>query len=135
MGVALAGRALVLCIEPALRLSRPCGLSIPDATAGVGRTPGESYSARPSLFCDALYIDNIFYQYYNQKPANSKIQSMLNITVELTDSQALALAQLIKRIPLSDLRSNAQDEEEAYVMQGALQQVRKALSEQGFNPR
>ena len=60
---------------------------------------------------------------------------MLNITVELTDSQALALAQLIKRIPLSDLRSNAQDEEEAYVMQGALQQVRKALSEQGFNPR
>ena len=60
---------------------------------------------------------------------------MLTITVELTDSQALALAQLIKRIPLSDLRSNAQDEEEAYVMQGALQQVRKALSEQGFNPR
>ena len=60
---------------------------------------------------------------------------MLNITVELSNDQALALAQLIKRIPLSDLRSNAQDEEEAYVMQGALQQVRKALSEQGFNPR
>lgn len=27
------GRALVLCIEPALCVSRPCGLSIPDAYA------------------------------------------------------------------------------------------------------
>lgn len=60
---------------------------------------------------------------------------MLNITVELTNNQALALAQFVKRVPLSDLRSNAQDEEDAYVMQGALEQVRKALSEQGFNPR
>ena len=60
---------------------------------------------------------------------------MQTITVELTDDQALALAQLIKRIPLSDLRTHAQDEEEAYVMQGALEQVRKALGDQGFNPR
>jgi hypothetical protein len=60
---------------------------------------------------------------------------MLNITVELTNDQALALAQLIKRVPLSDLRSNAQNEKESYDMQSALEQVRKALSEQGFNPR
>ena len=60
---------------------------------------------------------------------------MLNITVELSNDQALALAQLIKRIPLSDLRSNAQDDEEAYSMQSALEQVRKALSEQGCSPR
>ena len=48
---------------------------------------------------------------------------MPNITVEFTSDQALALAQFVKRVPLSDLRSNAQDEEEAYVMQGALEQV------------
>jgi hypothetical protein len=60
---------------------------------------------------------------------------MLNFLVELTDAQAMALAQLTKRITLSDLRSIAVDEDEAYVMQAALDQVRKALSEQGFNPR
>ena len=60
---------------------------------------------------------------------------MLNITVELSNDQALALAQLIKRIPLSNLQSNAHDDEEAYSMQSALEQVRKALSEQGCSPR
>ena len=60
---------------------------------------------------------------------------MLNITVELSNDQALALAQLVKRIPLSNLQSNAQDDEEAYSMQSALEQVRKALSEQGCSPR
>jgi hypothetical protein len=65
----------------------------------------------------------------------SKNLNMLNFLVELTDAQAMALAQLTKRITLSDLRSIAVDEDEAYVMQAALDQVRKALSEQGFNPR
>jgi len=56
-------------------------------------------------------------------------------SVELNETQASAPAQLIKRIPLSDLRSNAVDEAEAYDMQSALEQTRKALREQGFDPR
>ena len=57
------------------------------------------------------------------------------LSVELNETQASALAQLIKRIPLSDLRSNAVDEAEAYDMQSALEQTCKALREQGFDPR
>ena len=47
----------------------------------------------------------------------------------------MALAQLVKRIKWSELRGNAIDEEEAYVMQEAVEQVRRALSDQGFSPR
>lgn len=60
---------------------------------------------------------------------------MINITVEFSEVQALALAQLVKRITFTDLRSNAVDDLEAYTMQEALEGVRKALDEQGFNPR
>lgn len=60
---------------------------------------------------------------------------METLRLELTGSQAMALAQLVKRIKLSDLRANAVDEEEAYVMQEAVEQLRLALSESGFNPR
>ena len=60
---------------------------------------------------------------------------METLRLELTGSQAMALAQLVKRIKLSDLRANAADEEEAYVMQEAVEQVQRALSDQGFSPR
>lgn len=60
---------------------------------------------------------------------------MINITVEFTEPQALARAQLIKRIPLSNLKANSLNEDEAYVMQAALEQVRKALAEHGVSPR
>lgn len=60
---------------------------------------------------------------------------MVNLQFELSQDQADALAQLIKRIPGSSLRENATDEDEAYAMQDALNQVRVALSDQGFSPR
>lgn len=60
---------------------------------------------------------------------------MINITAELSDSQAMALAQLIKRVTFSDLKSNALNEDEAYEMQAALAQIRVALADQGFAPR
>lgn len=60
---------------------------------------------------------------------------MVHISVELSEDQALALAQLIKRIPFSDLQTNAMNEEVAYMMQSALGEVRKALADQGFAPR
>ena len=60
---------------------------------------------------------------------------MENIRLDLTSSQALALAQLVKRIKFKDLRANAINDDEAYVMQEAVAQIRLALSENGFNPR
>ena len=60
---------------------------------------------------------------------------MENIRLDLTSSQALALAQLVKRIKFTDLRANAINDDEAYVMQEAVAQIRLALSENGFNPR
>jgi hypothetical protein len=60
---------------------------------------------------------------------------MLDLHFELSPVQAQALAQLIKRIPWSSLRESAVDDDEAYAMQDALEQVRGALDEQGFSPR
>lgn len=60
---------------------------------------------------------------------------MENIRLDLNSCQALALAQLVKRIKFTDLRANAIDDDEAYVMQEAVEQIRLALSENGFNPR
>ena len=60
---------------------------------------------------------------------------MITLTVQLEDNQALALAQLLKRITFSDLRSNAVDHDEAYLMVDAVGQVREALREVGYDPR
>jgi hypothetical protein len=59
----------------------------------------------------------------------------LTITVELTDEEALALAQFLKRVGFTEWRNNAVDNDEAYVMAGACDKVAKALAEQGYNPR
>jgi len=59
----------------------------------------------------------------------------VQIHLELTDEQALALAQLIKRIPWTTLRENAKDAEEAYLMHDALCTVQWAMAEAGYEPR
>lgn len=60
---------------------------------------------------------------------------MLNLQCELSQDQASALAQLIKRVAWSSLRENAIDDDEAYVMQQALEQIRRSLVEHGIDPR
>ncbi len=60
---------------------------------------------------------------------------MFDLQIALSDDKAAALAQLIKRITWSSLRENAVDDDEAYAMQRALEDVRKALVEHGFDPR
>lgn len=55
--------------------------------------------------------------------------------VELPAHEALALAQLVKRIGWTELRQNAVDDDEAHDMAGAMIHLRKALAESGFNPR
>lgn len=60
---------------------------------------------------------------------------MITITAEMTDDQAFALAQFLKRAGFSDYRANAVNDSEAYEMQDAAERVRDALAEQGFAPR
>ena len=59
----------------------------------------------------------------------------ITISVELTNSQALALAQFLKRVTFDDFRRRALNEDDAYEMQSAAKQVREALVQVGYEPR
>lgn len=60
---------------------------------------------------------------------------MITVTTELSDSQAMALAQFVKRVGWSEMRGCAVDDEEAYEIRGALEQLRRSLVEAGLSPR
>jgi hypothetical protein len=59
----------------------------------------------------------------------------ITITVELTDAEALAYAQFLKRVGWREYRDNAVNEDETYLMRDAGGKIREALSEQGYAPR
>lgn len=60
---------------------------------------------------------------------------MIQVAFELEESQALALAQFVKRVGWSDIRQNAVSDDEAYTMRDALGELAKALRDSGFAPR
>lgn len=60
---------------------------------------------------------------------------MIPVAFELEESQALALAQFVKRVGWSDIRQNAVSDDEAYTMRDALGELAKALRDSGFSPR
>lgn len=60
---------------------------------------------------------------------------MCSIKVELSTAQAEALAQFVKRMRHDLARSIAVDDAESLEMMSALDAVRSALAEAGFNPR
>jgi hypothetical protein len=59
----------------------------------------------------------------------------LQLDVSLAPDQALALAQFLKRVSFSQIRENAVDDDEAYLMRAALHQVRLSLGSEGYDPR
>lgn len=59
----------------------------------------------------------------------------VEVNFELDSTQALALAQLVKRIGFSDVEANAAGREEAYIMLEAIELLRMAMAEAGFAPR
>ena len=59
----------------------------------------------------------------------------ITITASLSDAQALALAQFLKRVGLDDYKGLSVDADEAYTMLDAGEIVRKALAEAGYAPR
>ena len=59
----------------------------------------------------------------------------MEIKFEIEENQAAALSQVLKRIGFNDIRKLSTSEEETYEAQNALESVRKALAEAGYNPR
>ena len=59
----------------------------------------------------------------------------ITVTVELTDEQAQALAQYLKRYIWTDVRQSAASDEEAYLMRDAFNAVRHSLADVGYSPR
>lgn len=61
--------------------------------------------------------------------------NLIHIRCELTDDQAWQLAQFCKRVGFSDVHANAGSDTEAYGMLDAINQLRHALAEAGYDPR
>lgn len=59
----------------------------------------------------------------------------VTVTVELTDAQALALAQFVKRLTFAEARACAIDEAEAYRITDAVGRLQRALGDVGYAPR
>lgn len=60
---------------------------------------------------------------------------MVLFSVELSEEQAIALAQFAKRVGFEEMRSNALDDFEAYEMRDAIDRLRIGLANAGFSPR
>ncbi len=60
---------------------------------------------------------------------------MITVEVEMTEEQAAAFAQFLKRVGVSDYRNLSVDDQEAYAMQEAGEKIRRALGEAGYTPR
>ena len=57
------------------------------------------------------------------------------LSAELTDQEAMALAQFCKRVGFCDFRNNAVNDDEAYLMRAAISKIQDDLAEKGFSPR
>ena len=60
---------------------------------------------------------------------------MVVFSVELSEKQAIALAQFVKRVGFAEMRSNAIDDFEVYEMRDAIDRLRIGLANAGFSPR
>lgn len=60
------------------------------------------------------------------------MENTVSVLTELSDAQALALAQLLKRIGRQEVRSNAVNDDEAYLMKDALASLQRSLPISGM---
>jgi hypothetical protein len=63
------------------------------------------------------------------------MSDQVEVMMELEPAQALALAQFVKRVGWAEIRQNAVDDDEAYVIRDALGFLAHALREVGYAPR
>lgn len=57
------------------------------------------------------------------------------INTDLTNDEANAFAEFLKRVGYSDFRGLAASDDEAYMMQNAAIKLAKSLADAGFSPR
>ena len=57
------------------------------------------------------------------------------IQFELPGDEAWALAQFVKRVGWTEMRENAESEDETYLIRSALGKLFEALREVGYAPR
>lgn len=57
------------------------------------------------------------------------------LDLNVNDEEALALAQFVKRLSWSDLRSCAVSDDEAWLIKHAIDKLQNALREEGYSPR
>ena len=62
-------------------------------------------------------------------------EQFVRVTVELTQREAWAFAQFVKRAGFTDYQANAENEDETYLMRDAGEKVRRALADIGIAPR
>ncbi|CAE6850742.1 hypothetical protein R75465_07151 [Paraburkholderia aspalathi] len=58
-----------------------------------------------------------------------------SIDAEMTDAQAWAFSEFLKRAALADYRELAKNDGEAYEMMAAGEALRRGLARQGYSPR
>ena len=63
------------------------------------------------------------------------IKKRQEFTFFLDESEALALAQFVKRVMWAEIRQNAVDDAEAYEIRDALGRIALTLAEGGYEPR
>lgn len=59
----------------------------------------------------------------------------VSLVVDLSPDLAWSLAEFVKRVGWSEIRSNAVDDQEADQIRAALEYLRDALALRGFSPR
>ena len=59
----------------------------------------------------------------------------VTVSTALTDDQALALAQFVKRVGWSEFRTNAVDDNEAATIRSAVDVLQTSLADVGYAPR
>ena len=59
----------------------------------------------------------------------------VSLVVDLSPDLAWSLAEFVKRVGWSEIRSNAGDDQEAEQIRAALEYLRDALALRGFSPR
>lgn len=53
---------------------------------------------------------------------------------DISEAQALALAQFVKRLQFDDIEAKAVDRDEAYTMRDAVEKLQWTLADAGYDP-
>lgn len=63
------------------------------------------------------------------------MDNQVTVTLSLSDAEALALAQFVKRLSWSSMRECAVDEAETYQIRDGIDLLQRALADAGYAPR